>query len=258
MTEFIRINRRLFLARLGKGTLAMAVLGACGDDGGVAVTTSAASTTTGAPTTSAANTSSTTAGDLARYLRVNLGFVSAYIVIRGSEAAIVDTGVSGSEDDIAAALGTAELTWAEVGHVILTHHHPDHVGSMPAVMTAAAAATGYIGEADLDNVDAPRELVALKDGDSVFGLQVIHTPGHTAGHISLLDPSARVLVAGDAINGASGSVVGPNPDFSEDHTQALATVADLVGYDFETIYFGHGEPVMSGGSALVTQLLRDY
>ncbi len=84
------------------------------------------------------------------------------------------------------------------------------------------------------------------------------TPGHTAGHISLLDPSASVLVAGDAINGSSGGVVGPNPDFSEDHTQALATVAGLVGYGFETIYFGHGEPVMSGGSALVTQLLRDY
>jgi glyoxylase-like metal-dependent hydrolase (beta-lactamase superfamily II) len=259
MTELVRINRRLFLARLGKGTLAMAVLGACGDDGGVITATSGVSSTTAATSTTASPTTATTAaGDLARYLRVNLGFVSAYIVIRGSEAAVVDTGVSGSEGQIEAALGTADLTWAEVGHLILTHHHPDHAGSMPAVMTAAAAATGYIGEADLDNVDAPRELIALKGGDSVFGLQVIHTPGHTAGHISLFDPSAGVLVAGDAINGASGGVVGPNPDFSEDHTQALATVADLVSYDFETIYFGHGEPVMSGGSALVTQLLRDY
>ena len=30
MTAFVRINRRLFLARLGKGAIALAVLGACG------------------------------------------------------------------------------------------------------------------------------------------------------------------------------------------------------------------------------------
>lgn len=250
MAEFIRVDRRVFLARLGKGTLALAVFGACGDDG------SQGSTTAQAPTTAAPST--TAATEIANYLRVNLGFVSAYIIVRGNEAGIVDTGVAGSEGAIEEALGAADLTWANVGHVILTHHHPDHAGSIATVLDAASAATGYIGEADLDNVDAPRELIALKGGDSVFGLQVIHTPGHTAGHISLFDPSAGVLVAGDAINGASGGVVGPNPDFSEDHTQALATVADLVSYDFETIYFGHGEPVMSGGSALVTQLLRDY
>jgi len=245
VAKFIRIDRRLFLARLGKGALALAVLGACGDDALTA-------------TTSAGDTTTTATGDQASYLRVNLGFVSAYLVIRGQEAAVVDTGVSGSEGAIEAALGAAELTWAEVAHVILTHHHPDHVGSINAVMEAASGATGYIGEADLDNVNSPRDLVAVKDGDAVFGLQVIHTPGHTAGHISLLDPSAGVLVAGDAINGANGGVVGPDQEFSEDHTQALASVGKLVGYDYETIYFGHGEPVLAGGSALVTQLLRDY
>jgi glyoxylase-like metal-dependent hydrolase (beta-lactamase superfamily II) len=258
MTEFIRINRRLFLARLGKGTMALAVLGACGEGSGVTSTTTAASSTTSAsPTTTTGSTSTTGAAAAASYLRVNLGFVSAYIVARGIEAAVVDTGVSGSEAAIEAALGTAELSWAEVAHLILTHHHPDHVGSMAGVLNAATAATGYIGEADLDNVTSPRELVAVSDGDEVFGLQVIHSPGHTAGHISLFDPAAGVLIAGDAINGADGGVIGPNSQFSEDHTQALATVGKLAGYGYETIYFGHGEPVMSNGAALVTQLARD-
>ena len=132
-------------------------------------------------------------------------------MVRGSEAAVVDTGVSGSEGEIEAALGTAGLGWDAVGHLILTHHHPDHIGSVPAVMTAAAGATGYIGEADLDNVSAPRELIGLSDGDEVFGMLVIGTPGHTAGHISLLDPVASVLVAGDAINGGNGGVAGTQP-----------------------------------------------
>lgn len=260
MTQFVRINRRLFLARLGKGTIALAVLGACGPNTGSTTTSTTGPASTGASTTSASpattttgSTATTTAG-VAGFVRVDLGFVSAYIVVHGSEAAVVDTGVSGSEGSIEAALGTADLGWEAVSHLILTHHHPDHVGSMPAVMNAAAAATGYIGEADLDNVAGPRELVPLREGDAVFGLTVIATPGHTAGHISLLDPAASVLIAGDAINGADGGVVGPNPQFSENHNEALLTVGKMAGYEYETLYFGHGEPVLQGASGLVVGL----
>jgi glyoxylase-like metal-dependent hydrolase (beta-lactamase superfamily II) len=263
MTEFVRINRRLFLARLGKGTVALAVLGACGSNTGGSSTTSAASTTgpgstvastatTAGTTTTAATTTPST--DIAEYLRVDLGFVSAYVVVRGSEAAVVDTGVSGSEGSIEAALATVDLGWDAVSHLILTHHHPDHVGSMPAVLSAAASATGYIGEGDLDNVSGPRELLGLSDGDEVFGLTVIGTPGHTAGHISLLDLVASVLIAGDALNGNNGAVAGPNPQFSEDHNEALATVGKMAGYEYETLYFGHGEPVLEGAAKLVAGL----
>ena len=262
MTQFVRINRRLFLARLGKGTMALAVLGACGPSetgsttsstAGPASTVASTTTAATAATTSTSATTATTAGD-AEFVRVDLGFVSAYIVVRGAEAAVVDTGVGGSEGAIEAALGTADLGWDAVSHLILTHHHGDHVGSMPAVMNAAAAATAYIGEGDLDNVSGPRELLGLRDGDDVFGLQVIGTPGHTAGHISLLDPVASVLIAGDAINGEDSGVAGPNPQFSEDHDEALLTVGKLAGYKYETLYFGHGEPVLQGASAQVAGL----
>ena len=43
--------------------------------------------------------------------RVNLGFVSAYILVRDGEAAVVDTGVAGSEDDIENALTAIGLEW---------------------------------------------------------------------------------------------------------------------------------------------------
>jgi glyoxylase-like metal-dependent hydrolase (beta-lactamase superfamily II) len=187
-------------------------------------------------------------------VRIDLGFVSAYALVRGSEAAVVDTGVAGSEADIEAALGSVDLGWDAVGHVILTHRHPDHVGSLSAVLTAAPQATAYIGRGDFDAVDAPRELTALAEGDTVFGLEVIDTPGHTRGHISLLDSLASVLVAGDALNGADGAVAGPDPQFSEDHELALATVGKIATFSFDTIYFGHGDPVMDNGSELVAGL----
>ncbi|HJR87250.1 MAG TPA: MBL fold metallo-hydrolase [Acidimicrobiia bacterium] len=265
MAEFFRVNRRLFLAQVGKGTLALAVFGACGDTGGSGGTPSTSSagpsTTSGAttsspaassPATSSASTTSPVAQP--QFQRVNLGFVSAYIVVRGSEAAIVDTGVSGSEGDIEAALGEVGLGWNQVGHVILTHRHPDHQGSAPAVLEAASGAIGYAGEGDLDSITAPRELTSVVDGDSVFGLDVVGTPGHTAGHICLLDPQMGVLVAGDALVGAEGGVAAPDPQFSSDHDEALRSVEKLAGLVYEQILFGHGEPVTSGGSGLVADL----
>ena len=264
MAEFIRVDRRVFLARLGKGVLSMAVLGACSDDVFASTTASATTrpgstagttaATTPEASTSAPATSTSGASAAGQFVRVELGFVSAYVVVRGTEAAVIDTGVAGSEESIEAALGAADLGWDAVGHVILTHHHPDHVGSLSAIMEAAAQATGYVGVRDFDNVSGPRELTAVMEGDEVFGLQVIETPGHTAGHISLLDPGASVLIAGDALNGGAGEVEGPNSQFSEDHEQALATVGKMAGFDYEILYFGHGDPVMSGASSQVEEL----
>ena len=255
MSEFTLINRRLFLRQLGRGSLALVVLNSC------ARPESATTTSTGPVATSTASTAATTSTEVrppvaegARFERVNLGFVSAYIVVRGSEAAIVDTGVAGSEGDIETALGEVGIGWDQVGHVILTHRHGDHIGSTPAVMAAAANATGYTGEADLASITAPRELTGLVDGDAVFGLEVIATPGHTEGHICLLDSNASVLVAGDALVGEGGGVAGPSPEFSSDHDQALASVAKLAALSYEQILFGHGDPVTSGGSGLVAEL----
>jgi glyoxylase-like metal-dependent hydrolase (beta-lactamase superfamily II) len=70
----------------------------------------------------------------------------------------------------------------------------------------------------------------------------------------VLDPVARILVAGDALNGADGGVAGANPEFSEDMDLANASVAKLAGFDFEIALFGHGEPVVTGASALVADL----
>ena len=257
MTELIKIDRRLFLARLGRGAVAMAILGACEPDSAPpTVTATTAPVATVAPTTVATTATSPTTATamIAKYLRVDLGFVSAYVVVRGAGAAVVDTGVAGSENAIEAALAAANMGWDSVAHVILTHHHPDHVGSMPAVMTAAPGATAYIGEADLDNISGPRDPVAVKDGDEVFGLNVIGTPGHTAGHISLWDPAASVLIAGDALNGDNGGVGEPNPQFSENHEEALAAVGKMAGLEYEALYFGHGEPVLEGAAALVADL----
>jgi glyoxylase-like metal-dependent hydrolase (beta-lactamase superfamily II) len=193
---------------------------------------------------------------------VDLGFVSAYILVRGTEAAIVDTGGSGSEGAIEASLSAVGLAWANVGHVVLTHLHGDHIGSVGPVMTAAAQADGYAGAADIPRIDAPRTLIPVGTGDAVFGLDIISTPGHTPGHISVFDPESRSLITGDAVNGAGSGmqvqdgIAGPNPQFTPDMDAAAASVVELAALAPRAVFFGHGEPLLQDAAAALDSLTR--
>ena len=230
--------RRLFLADLGRATVAMTVLGA---------TVSACNTVSGGAPGSTRGT--------VDYRRVNLGFVSAYVLVRDGQATVVDTGVVGSAPAIGETLSAAGAGWDAVAHVVLTHRHPDHVGSLGDVLGLATDAAAYAGEADLGAISSPRPLTAVHDGDEVFGLRIIATPGHTAGHISVLDQVTGVLVAGDALTGTGdGGVGGPSPRFTDDMATAHESVRTLATWEFNTAFFGHGEPVDSDASARVAEL----
>ncbi len=263
------MSRRAFVLDLGKGTLAVAVLGigvmACSEDDPVSPTSTPSTSpeSTAPPTTTPATTSPPTtnpvttsplAVEAVQWERVNLGFVSAYVLARNGEAAIVDTGVSGSEGDIASSLAAVGLGWGDVGHVIVTHLHADHQGSLPAVMNAAGGATAYAGAADIPEISSPRPITPVGDGDMVFDLEIIDTPGHTPGHISVLDPAGGLLVAGDALNGADGGVIGANPEYTADIVMADQSVQKLATFTFETVVFGHGEPVVDLASQQVAEL----
>jgi glyoxylase-like metal-dependent hydrolase (beta-lactamase superfamily II) len=267
MTTRRLINRRMAIAEMGKAGLAVVVFGAaaCSDPAGTGTTGTTAGaaasttapptpTTTGGATSTSGQAGATTAPIFTAFERVNLDFVSAYILYRGGEAALVDTGVEGSADAIDAVLAEAGLTWGEVGHVILTHKHPDHVGSVDAVMERAPGASLYAGEADIPEIASTVALRSVGDGDRVFDLEVIASPGHTPGHICVLDVSAGILVAGDAMVGADGGVGGPDPSFAEDMDLALDSVRKLAGFSYEVALFGHGEPVLEGASAAVSAL----
>lgn len=225
------ITRRAFLVDLGRGTLAVAVLGVACSEPELTVDQDGA------------------------WRRVNLGFVSAYVIAHNGEIAVVDTGVDGSADDIEATIDGLSMSWDDVGHVILTHAHPDHVGSLAEVLARAPGADAYIGEGDLPAVTSPRPPQVVGDGDTVMGLEVIETPGHTPGHISVLDPRLDLLVAGDALTGVDGTAGGPDPRFTDDLTQAAGSISKLAALEFEVVVFGHGEPVESDGARHVADLV---
>jgi glyoxylase-like metal-dependent hydrolase (beta-lactamase superfamily II) len=275
------LDRRTFIADLGRGAFALAVLGvaACAPAGqgiplpaspttaapeGSNAAASAASGATPAPASEGASAQPSSGapgspppasgGGGLSWRRANLGFVSAYVLVRAGEAAIVDTGVAGSADAIGEALTAAGLDWSAVAHLILTHKHADHAGSAAAVLERAAGAKGYAGAEDIAAISVPRPLTAVADGDRVFDLQIVTAPGHTAGSICVFDAAAGILVAGDALRTEAGRPIGPSAQFSADMARARGSVAKLAKLQFETLLVGHGDPLDAGADAAVAEL----
>ena len=247
MRDF-RLSRRRLLFNAGSAALGISIVttvsGCSSSPDEVGSGDSSPSAGAGSPGDGASG-----AGD---WRRVDLSFVSAYLLVRGGEVAVVDLGTDGSADAIEAGLKAAGTGWDAVRHIVLTHQHPDHVGGLAGVAPLVSASL-YAGQADVSAITSPTPLKPVNDGDEVFGLQIIGTPGHTAGHIAVFDPANGVLVAGDALRTTDG-LAGPDPQYTADLAQAAASVKKMAGLDVRAILPGHGAPLMAGAAEALTKL----
>lgn len=72
-------------------------------------------------------------------------------------------------------------------------------------------------------------------------IQVIHTPGHSAGHISLLVKEEGVLVAADLCSNYGK----PSPStVYEDQAVGMQSILKVSGLEFDKAVFGHGNPIL--------------
>lgn len=260
MRKIKQFGRRTFLMGMGKGSVALMSevtfgLGRRGLAvalGGSGLATAACSPQLLQPTTESGGSVDEVSSEeaLMNWTQVSLGFVNAYMLVRGNEAAIVDSGTPGNLAKFTQVMTAAGLDWSNLNHLILTHHHGDHVGSAGEIMGVAESATLHAGEADIPSILIDTPIQALNDGDEVFGMQVVATPGHTPGHISLFDPIGSLMIAGDSIVN-SGDVFGASEQYSLDMDMANESIKKMATYDFETMVFGHGATIETGASGVL-------
>ena len=236
-------SRRQLLFTAGAGALGVAVLGSCSSR------PSARPTPAGSPEAPVPAAGGAVAGD---WRRVTMSYVAAYILVRNGEAAIVDLGTAGSQSAIEEGLKAAGANWSSVKHIVLTHLHDDHIGGLAEIAPLVKASI-YAGSGDLSSIISDKPLKPLAEGDEVFGMRVVETPGHTLGHISIFEPATGVLVAGDALRTSNG-LERSDPQYTADEAKANDSVRKLAAMDIKAILPGHGEPLTAGAAQALRTL----
>lgn len=197
---------------------------------------------------------------------------NVYLLAARDGVVIVDTCVPGSADAIVAEVQRAGYSASQVRAIVVTHAHIDHVGSAAALQQATSAPI-YAPASEIEAVEGRAPLPhppglrgalmesimtpfrpdpasvqdALQPGATLGhlpGWQVVPTPGHTPGHISLYAPDHGLLLAGDALANMGGIKRSPWL-FTSDMRQAKATVAMLAGLPLRNLLCGHGSALLN-------------
>ncbi len=164
------------------------------------------------------------------------GFTSNVFLVVGDRTVLVDVG---NGFDV---VGHVREHVDALDAVVLTHTHPDHVGTLEDVVTSLDVDVwgfddGFDG---VDHAIADGETVRLGDHE----YRALHTPGHKNDHLCLYSPAARTLFAGDLVfaNGGFGRT-----DLEEGDREALVDsigrVLEAVDDDLQALHAGHGPSV---------------
>ncbi len=227
---------------------------------------------------------------------VNLYFVDTPDNAPGSFV-LIDTGLPYSAGKIRQAVENRYGAGARPVSIILTHGHFDHAGSAlvlaeewnipifahrlempyltgksdyppqdPTVGGALAQMSRLFPHGGYDLKNYVQALPNDGEIEAMRGWQFFHTPGHTAGHISLWRESDRVLLAGDALTTMNADswisniteereFCSPPKPFTTDWQAAERSIRLLADLEPKTVAAGHGRPITGADTA---RRLKNY
>ncbi|BCJ88263.1 MBL fold metallo-hydrolase [Effusibacillus dendaii] len=170
---------------------------------------------------------------------------NVYIIADQGEALIIDGGYENPAAakeiiDYVTKLGNPKVTG-----ILLTHYHQDHSPGAKALADfyqCPIACHALEKEAVEKQISPYTVQITYQEGDMITvgskQLQVLHTPGHTRGHLSLWLETEKLLVTGDNIVAEGTTWIGP-PD--GDLTDYLQTLHRFLELKPALIAPGHGE-----------------
>ena len=208
---------------------------------------------------------------------------NVYLLVDDHYLALVDTGLPGNAVKIERYIeglgrNTSDLRW-----VILTHGHPDHSGTILALRRRSDfKVLVHQNDVKWDKEGRPRvhyvsQPLALEWDVPFFqrilpdelidegytlpilgGLEVLHTPGHTPGSISLYLTELKVLLTGDTLLSDGKMFTRPFPFPGTDGKLYRRSVERLAGLNFEVACVGHGRPIVGRAAENLREMIRHY
>jgi glyoxylase-like metal-dependent hydrolase (beta-lactamase superfamily II) len=200
---------------------------------------------------------------------------TSYVVTADREVIIIDTGAPGNAAVICSAVDRARSKGAATAAILVTHSHPDHVGSLAditerlliPVMASAIDAERIASGLSTPKPNCKRDLFSrllywriIEQSDPHFkptavtrqlahgdvlpfcgGIDVVALPGHAAGQLGFLLPAHGAFFVGDALNNIFRPAL---MNWHEDAAAEIASVKKIASLTWTTLYVGHGKPIM--------------
>lgn len=174
-------------------------------------------------------------------------------------AVLIDTGFPGQIEDIQVEMEKVGVSFDKLKVVILTHQDIDHIGSLPELLQRGRSNIKVYAH-ELDKPYIEGDLPLLKEGnvenrpkgkvsDTMIdgqelpycgGILILHTPGHTPGHISLYLKQSKILVAGDSMYSVNGMLGGIHAPTTINIKEAQQSLKKYLNLDIESVVCYHG------------------
>ena len=213
-------------------------------------------------------------------------FINSYAFVEDDgSVTLVDCGLKRAPAKIVKALAAIGKHPRDVQRIVLTHAHFDHAGGAARMVDETSATGVDVHEQDAGYVEtgtrAPGDMGTttgrmfarapwgdfratpvvqrLTDGDVLpvaGGLRVMHTPGHTPGHVSLLHPSSGVLITGDSIFNMNSRISWPTKIVCTSFRQNQQSAYALGEVDYAIAAFTHGPEIRDNAREAVRSFLR--
>jgi len=227
-------------------------------------------------------------------VRLGTNLVNWYLVEDGGRVTIVDCGAPAYYAQLDRGLALLDRNRGHVDAIVLTHGHGDHIGFAEQARTELGVPV-YVHEGDKEQTTTGKppgkneksmtsylryphaykltahlmsaggvpkpvqDVTTFRDGDEldVPGKpRVVHTPGHTAGHVVFLLESRGVLLLGDLLCSLNPLTGGRGPQlmpqaFNVSTAAMLDSLSTIEELDAPTLAFGHGDPWTQGVASAV-------
>lgn len=215
------------------------------------------------------------------------GYVHAFLIVHGNELILIDTLYDPDAQVILDQVQRLGKTPRDIKHIIMTHAHRAHLGGLAKLKELTGAPVySHAWEADIVAGERKQQGISTRpmkgiqvwpivffgslfsfaanhipcpvdhlidEGDKIGPVRVLHTPGHTPGHLAFYLPEQRALFTGDAFVTWPLICPGwPNAMLNEKQTwQSLHRLAEL---DVQAIGGGHGAPITKDGGKILRDL----
>ena len=210
-----------------------------------------------------------------KIIKIKVRFSNAYLV-KSERVILVDTGMPGEENRILRAVRDAGIHMSDIALILHTHGHVDHAGSTEALKKALGVPSAiHPADAEMMRSGRMRPLIAMRlqsrlikplvwrnfppsnpdllidEGFdlSAYGVEgrLLHTPGHTAGSVSLFFPNGEAIIGDTMMGGVmGGNLFGSRPNFhyfAEDIDLLHSSIQLTISQAPERLYLGHGGPL---------------